>query len=764
MTTLETLTYDDLKSVLNSKSLSRARNYMGRVRNAARQGNTLTAEVQGSRLYQVEIDVTPSGISAHCSCPYDWGGYCKHVGAVLLAWIATPGAFGSADAPARTVEGYPIEVTPVEPPPSYQPEESPWWLHETSENRRAADEKLLRDRLDSIVMQDLRRMSRERGWTVRGTRKAEVIEQIAAQITEPGQALKGYLDLDEEHRNAFRALALTGQRRNPDPQDLARVAGLWGKLTSHKNINTYTRHLWETGLALPGDYDAYPSYGDFVPRSILRVLPPVLEDVLPATPNPPPSVSDVRQADDVAFVRAANQIALLLEQLSVVLRPPMPRPRMERFHTTLQGWDYDPHELQQAKENRQLAGYSDLTLTVPPPPRRLPDEVIQRLAPMIGGEMALEFGYALLVATGVLLPGSPVTVWPEVKEQFLRQSEPAQRATLARTYFSTQNWSALWDVLRARDDVHLRRNYRFHYFEPKDLLDDLLLFRHLVLRALACLPEDKWIALADLFDVMRVLWPRFDRTVWQEDYYRSQTPAWFLASKVGMPLEAGDWNLAQGEFVAYIIAGPLHWLGLADLGLDANGLTAFRLHGLADLYWDRAEVPVARAETGRRESTRAPAEAIDIDALVIRVVPSQIESQAHNLLNQIARLETVTAEQFAYRVDSEAVYVSFEAGLTLAEIETAWEAWLPIPMPAAIQDQLAAWWEAYGQVRIYKDLTVIEFGDEYALAEMKAVTSLEKHVVAEISPRMVIVRPEAVEPLTKALEQAGYTPKQTNDV
>jgi hypothetical protein len=764
MPTLETLTRDDLKGALKSKSLSRARGYLGRVRNAARQGNTLTADVQGSRLYQVEIDVVPSGISAHCSCPYDWGGYCKHIGAVLLKWIAAPGSFSGTDAPTPTLDGYPIEVTPVEPPPSYQPTESPWWLYETFENRRAGDEELLRDRLDSIVMQDLRRMAKQRGWTVRGTRKAEVIEQLAAQITDPDQARRGYRDLDAEHRNTFRALALIGQRRNPDPQEMARVAGLWGKLTSHKNVNTYTRHLWEMGLALPGDYDAYPSYSDFVPRSILRVLPPVLEDVIPGTPNPPPSVSDVRQADDVAFARAANQITLLLEQSDVALRPPMPRPRMERFHTTLQSWDYDPHELQQAKKNQLLTGYSDLTLTVPPPPRRLPDEVIQRLAPMIGGEMALEFGYTLLVATGVLLPGSPVAVWPEVKEQFLRQSEPAQRATLARTYFSTQNWSALWDVLRARDDVYLRRTYRFHYFKPGDLLDDLLLFRHLVLRALACLPEDKWIALPDLFDVMRVLWPCFDRTVWQEDYYHAQTPAWYMASKDGAPLEADDWELAQGQFVAYIIAGPLHWLGLADLGIDAEELTAFRLHGLADLYWDRAEVPAARTGTRRHEPTRAPADTVDIDAHTIRVVPSQIEAQAHNLLNQIARLETVTAEQFAYQLDSQAVYASFEAGLTLAEIEAAWEDWLPVPMPAAIRDQLAAWWQAYGRVRIYKDLTVIEFGDEYALAEMKAVTPLKRHIVAEISPRLVIIHPEAVDTLTKALEQAGYTPKQTDDV
>jgi hypothetical protein len=519
------------------------------------------------------------------------------------------------------------------------------------------------------------------------------------------------------------------------------------------------------GLTLPGNDDAYPSYGDFVPRAIVRVLPQMLEDAMPAAANPPPGVSDVRQADYLAFVRAANHVTLLLAQSAVALRQPMPRPRMERFHTSLQHWDYDPRELQQVKENRQLARYSELTLTVPPPPRRLPDEVIQRLAPVIGGEEALEFGYALLVAAGVLLPGSPVTVWPEVQEQFLRQDEPAQRAILARTYFHTRNWSALWDVLRANDDVHLRRTYRFHYFEPHDLQDDLLNFRHLVLRALACLPDGQWIALTDLFDVMRAAWQKFDRTVWQGDYYPSgSTPAWFLASRDGSPLAGDAWVLAQGRFIAQIIAGPLHWLGLADLGLDAEVPTAFRLHGLADLYWDRVEAPIPKTKTGQRKQTPAPADAVDVDAHTVRVVPSQIETQAHNLLNQIARLETVTAEQFAYRLDSQAAYASFEAGLTLAEIETAWEEWLPIPMPAAIQDQLAAWWKAYGQVRIYERLTVIEFGDDYALAEMKAVTPLAKHIVAEISPRLVIIRPEAVDALTEALEQAGYTPKQTDDV
>jgi hypothetical protein len=761
MPTLETLTYDDLKRVCTSKSLARARGYLARVRNPARKGQTLTAEVQGSRLYRVEIDVAPAGITAQCSCPYNRDGYCKHVGAVLLTWIAAPRSFGGASAPA--LEGSPIEVTPVEPPPSYRPDENPWWFRSTFDSRRAADEELLRNGLEDIVVQDLRGMAKARGWTVRGTRKAKIIRQLAAKIADPDEARKSYHDLDAQHRNALRALALLGQRRNPALEELARVASLWGGHVSPEVVGACTDDLWQMGLALPGNYDAYPTYGDFVPRAIVRALPPVLVGAVPAAVNPPPDVDDVRRADGLAFVRAANQVTMLLDQSAVPLRPPMPRPRMERFHTALQQWDYDPHELRQAKEDRKLAGYSDLTLAVPPPPRRLPDAAIQRLAPVVGGKEALNFAYALLVAAGVLLPGSPVAVWPEVQEQFLRQSEPAQRALLARTYFHMLNWSALWDVLRACDDVHLRRTYRFHHFGPQDLQDDLLLFRHAVLRALACLPDGQWVTLADLFDVMHAAWQEFDRTVWHEDYYPSGSmPAWFLASKDGTPLTADDWDLAQGRFVARVITGPLHWLGLADLGLGADGLAAFRLHGLADLYWDRVEAPVP--ETGRREPTRAPADAVDVDAHTIRVVPSQIETQAHNLLNQIARLETVAAEQFAYRLDAQAAYASFEAGQTLAEIEAAWEEWLPVPMPAALREQLAAWWQAYGRVRIYKDLTVIEFGDDYALAEMKAVTPLEKHLVAEISPRLVIIRPEAVGALTEALERAGYTPKQTDGV
>jgi hypothetical protein len=205
-------------------------------------------------------------------------------------------------------------------------------------------------------------------------------------------------------------------------------------------------------------------------------------------------------------------------------------------------------------------------------------------------------------------------------------------------------------------------------------------------------------------------------------------------------------------------------LGLADLNYHGDELTAVRLHGLSELFWDRSATVPAPSHRPTSKAAEAPADPVQIDHHEINVQPSAISTQAHNLLDQIARLESATADCFSYHLDPQAAYEAFEAGTALAEIKADWEKLMPLPMPASIQTQLSTWWEAYGQVRIYENLTIIEFDDDYALAEMKAVTPLEEHLIAELSPRLVIIPGQAVDPLLEALEKAGYTPKQTEQV
>jgi len=64
----------------------------GHIQRRNRFGSLVTATVQGSRLYEVTVDLTGETVNAACTCPYTGPGDCKHVVAVLLDVTEKPPA------------------------------------------------------------------------------------------------------------------------------------------------------------------------------------------------------------------------------------------------------------------------------------------------------------------------------------------------------------------------------------------------------------------------------------------------------------------------------------------------------------------------------------------------------------------------------------------------------------------------------------------------------------------------------------------------
>ena len=64
----------------------RGENYRseGRIDHLRRFSDCITADMQGSRSYDVTVDFSTAPFDATCTCPYDGPGICKHVVAVLL--------------------------------------------------------------------------------------------------------------------------------------------------------------------------------------------------------------------------------------------------------------------------------------------------------------------------------------------------------------------------------------------------------------------------------------------------------------------------------------------------------------------------------------------------------------------------------------------------------------------------------------------------------------------------------------------------------
>lgn len=86
---MSSLTEKEIRVRTTPQSFEKGQSYYrnGYVDEVVRRGNVVTAEVEGSEYepYRVQITLNETGIaSASCTCPYDWGGDCKHIVAVLL--------------------------------------------------------------------------------------------------------------------------------------------------------------------------------------------------------------------------------------------------------------------------------------------------------------------------------------------------------------------------------------------------------------------------------------------------------------------------------------------------------------------------------------------------------------------------------------------------------------------------------------------------------------------------------------------------------
>ena len=91
MSTDYAITEDVILKRVTPKSFERGKGYYnsGMVEAVIQRGDRLFAEVLGSEidLYHVGIALQGDDFTASCTCAYDWGGYCKHVVAVLMTFL-----------------------------------------------------------------------------------------------------------------------------------------------------------------------------------------------------------------------------------------------------------------------------------------------------------------------------------------------------------------------------------------------------------------------------------------------------------------------------------------------------------------------------------------------------------------------------------------------------------------------------------------------------------------------------------------------------
>ncbi len=728
-TTLETLTANDVLKVVSVNAFQKANKLIQFVQAQTRQGQTLKARVADRGMYDVEATLLNGYLYATCDCGYTWHGSCKHVGALLLKWVNAPASFS-----VKAVEADLFDSIPSKPLQSQKPKHLPDWIGEPPLAGKQASIAQLKSWLQRYRLQDMRDIAKRRKWRIRGTRKAEVAEQLSNYMSDAQQLAATLSAISAEPRATLNALAIAGNTPTISNEQVLALATRWHKQPAALH------DLPSEGIAVE------PSA-----TSLEHILPhPVMPDVMMSGLQPhldlieavsPPS--SVSEGDPAQFLQKIGQLLLLLEQKKQKLTNPQSRLVLEKYHDVLKGWRYDAAEIRKL----HLAGRFSPTvrpdLTVPPPEIALNDS---QLAEQVGGVAQLNFYYHLLQTAGLVCNGSPIEVWRDTQLHYVQMQPEQQFAMLVHQYFEMADWNELWEVLRPSLSVRLQRGWHLH--TPAQLDQELQALRKRVLRLLACLPDGQWLALADIEALLQLIWQKFDATATQINRYAShKNPNWHVKHL------GGDvaWERGQRPFMQQVITA-LHWLGLADIGRTDDQITHIQLRGLADLFWNRALVPIPQAAIPTEE-------AISSQGTSLFVKPNGISGAAHTFLDTIARLVTTEPTRFGYELDANAVYTTFEEGITLPMLLEKWQTHFSGEPPASIKAQLESWWTHYGEIRLYDNVALIEFVDDYALAEMQAVTSLNDHLIAKLAPRVVLIENDAITKLANELQQAGYTPK-----
>jgi hypothetical protein len=762
------LTESDIEPFFEAGTLNRARQLYrdGRVVAPMREDNTLFADVldDDGYYYGVAVRLSIEGISAGCDCEPDT--FCRHIGAVLLNWIHAPQDFGEDEVALSEIleflrgmaeEGGEMEeVDPLAP-------DDDVWLPDSDEfpnppnpdeppvlTATQTPEQELRELLSEQTVRDLRAIARRRGWTLRGTRKADLIDQMVRYYQEADDTARVVESLNDDGRLALEIVALRGAMAPVGAKAVGQTLQRMEKRRSGQSLSNALKEICERGLALTVD-DVYR-----VPLTVAHRLPP-WPDLLPSYGGDPAKL-EARQSPAFALTKVAFEMWQYLKEAPQPIQArDLRQPRLlEKQWPALHRWLNPTDELARLEKEGVRFWYSSWQKSIGVqflPPALSEDDLAQLRRRTQATDEILNFAFALLTSLGLVRweYGKAMQIDQELMTGFLGHSDAERLRLLTGAWLQQVWWSEMALVLDHVPHLQLRRSLGEVDFRFEHLLGALSEARLIVVLLLRRLVPGQWYGAADFRGLVRRLWPDFLHAS-----SGSRRPWWLETTESDVrlsPEQPGDWQVGYAPFVTACLEGPLGWLGAVTLGYDQKGLSAFQITdlgayalGLREQYGETASEPTAPTLTVHDDGT-----------VVART--GRGNSGVYDVLNAAAHLDETSVQQFRYRITVDSARNAFEQGWTARTILDDLVEHSGAPVPEPLQERILAWAEAYGLVHLYDEVTLIEFADDFALKELLASTSLARHLVYEFSPRLVAIQSDAVDELRAELIQQGHTPR-----
>jgi hypothetical protein len=257
-----------------------------------------------------------------------------------------------------------------------------------------------------------------------------------------------------------------------------------------------------------------------------------------------------------------------------------------------------------------------------------------------------------------------------------------------------------------------------------------LVTRHTLLSFLNAIPKEKWWSLSAFVHAVKEKHPDFQRPAGDYD-------SWFIKRESdGVYLRGfACWDEVDGALIRYLITGPLHWLGMADIASpeESEIVTGFKM----------IERQVASEEKGKL--TVSSNGRISVPRLVPRVT--------RYLISRFCIWDETRPEEYRYRVTTASLKKASVQGLKVSQLLSLLAKNASAEIPPAFVKALKRW-EIKGTEARVETQTVLRVSRPEVLDELRK-SKAGRFLGESLGPAAVVVKPGAQSKILAALAELG---------
>jgi len=246
------------------------------------------------------------------------------------------------------------------------------------------------------------------------------------------------------------------------------------------------------------------------------------------------------------------------------------------------------------------------------------------------------------------------------------------------------------------------------------------------------LPDHGWVSINDIIDIIKEFEPDFQRP--DGDY-----ESWYIRNDAGEFLTGFEsWDAVEGSLIEFYLVGPMHWLGLVDIGEDVTRLTAYGRAFLEISDWPKPVEPEAGIDV-QNDGTLLASRRVN------RFERFQRARVAHCLQS---------GDPYVHRIDAASIQRAAAQDIHAKHIQSFIVRHLegdPLPLPII---KFLRNWQAGAQTSVaLETMIVLRTTSEETLDKIFATPAFRRFLGARLGPMACAVRADQWEALRASLAE-----------